>query len=375
MAERARRPGPGPARIASGGVTRLALWTIALAAAALPAPAVLAQADAPNKQNERAEAADDRPELAALVARLDDPALGARERASSDLQNRAEELERFAENPENIARLSPEQRARVASVLRQRFFQSPRAGLGVSFEPTPDNSGVRINRVLENFPVSDFLEVGDVLERARGIDLAGPQTTRATTTLRYAILSLEPGETLEVAVRRDGETVEMEIPTGSYAALGNPAAINARMLENAWRVRERRLGLVPARAAPMPAAEARRWNEKYAPRIDVPGVLPAGRPAAEAAAAAGAPTLARDERDALSKRDLVIAERLRLVQERLKQTGERLVETMDQLQTLGPNDQRRDQLESQIRSLRLQIAADQRLSRQLRTRLAQSESD
>ena len=356
-------------------MTRPALRAWIVVASALASPSALAQGDPPNDPPEQAEAADARPDLATLVARLDDPALGARERASGDLQNRAEELERFAENPENTAGLTPEQRARVSSVLRLRFFQSPRAGLGVSFEPTPDSSGVRINRVLENFPVSDFLEVGDVLERARGIDLTGAQTTRATNTLRYAILSLEPGETLEVAVRRDGETREMEIPTGAYAALGNPAAINARMLENAWRVRERRLGLVPDRAAPLPAAEARDWNEKYAPRVDVPGVLPAGRPAAEADAASGAPALARDERDALSKRDLVIAERLRLVQDRLEQTGERLVETMDQLQALGPNDPRRDQLESQVRSLRLQIAADQRLSRQLRTRLAQSDRE
>jgi len=380
MAQRTRRPGPSLARIAPL-LTALAALSVSTPAPAQngghPAVKPAVQADPP-PENPKADKpgppqeTQAAPTLSELIDQLGDPDLGARENASAALERRAAELERAVEE-ENLARtLTPEQRARVSSIIRLRFFDAPRAGLGVSFEPSIDGSGVVINRVLPEFPVSEFLVVGDAIEIARGIDLTGEQSPRATTMLRYAILSLEPGETLDVVVRRNGERMEMSIPTGSYAQLGNPANLNARLLENAWRVRERRLGLIPQQIAAFPEP-AEDWTTGFKPRIDVPDILPAGRPASEQAAASGMPALARNDRNALSKRDLVIAERLRLVEARVKQSSDLLIENMDALQELGPNDQRRDAVEAQVRSLRLQIQADQRLIRQLRTRLAESD--
>lgn len=137
--------------------------------------------------------------------------------------------------------LTDEQRRRLRAAAEQRFIDSDPPGLGVQFSARTEGEGVRIERVIEEFPAAGVLEAGDSFLTLHGQPLQG------TTHMRILILSHRPGERLPGLIERtvDGvrRTLEVEIPLGSYADLRNnvPPPVSDRRL--AFMERLARLGI------------------------------------------------------------------------------------------------------------------------------------
>jgi hypothetical protein len=151
--------------------------------------------------------------------------------------------------------LTPEQRARLRQLGQRLFETRERAALGVSFDTRNRDDHVTIDRVIENFPVADFLRAGDIVRRVDGRPLRG------TDHMRWMILSKEPGQTLTMLVdraAREGaggpmETLTLEVPLGRYADLETGRALSPLDLHVAFDVLLERSSASGDPAAGVPA--------------------------------------------------------------------------------------------------------------------------
>ena len=84
------------------------------------------------------------------------------------------------------------------------------AFLGVSLaDEAPDGGGARVSEVVDGGPADDAgLRPGDVIEAVGGDDVETPDEVRA------AVDSHEPGDSVEVRVRRDGDTRTLDVELG-----------------------------------------------------------------------------------------------------------------------------------------------------------------
>ncbi|MDQ7012984.1 MAG: PDZ domain-containing protein [Planctomycetota bacterium] len=178
---------------------------------------------------------DTRPPVDEVIGMLDSPLFAARRQALASLLERRDltldevDLWRYRDD------LSPEQRLRLDELALQVFARGPRAALGISFPPD-DRGGVRIMNVVAGFPAADLLVAGDRILTADGL----PLTRQAM--LRAAILSHAPGEILELRVERDGETLDISVPLGSFGNLRGAASPRPSDLVAAWTLRQTRDG-------------------------------------------------------------------------------------------------------------------------------------
>jgi PDZ domain-containing protein len=72
----------------------------------------------------------------------------------------------------------------------------------------PVTSVVRIQSVAENAPALGVLKANDVIVSVGGTAMRGPEDLRAAITAR------PPGQKVPVTVRRDGRSVDLDVPTG-----------------------------------------------------------------------------------------------------------------------------------------------------------------
>lgn len=131
--------------------------------------------------------------------------------------------------------LTPEQRVRLLSAARERFFATPRAGMGVRFlggQPVNVQSMVVVDEAMPGFPSAEVLERGDIIVSADGHALHGT----GYELIRSLIISRDPGDTIPVVLRRGPELIETEIELGSFRDLANGDP-PPRDLVRAWRVR------------------------------------------------------------------------------------------------------------------------------------------
>ncbi|RMH25791.1 MAG: hypothetical protein D6693_08450 [Planctomycetota bacterium] len=175
-----------------------------------------------------------------------------------------------------IASLSAEQRARLESALFEQFASTSRAGLGVQFDGA-FASGVRLSRVIPEFPAAAVLMPGDVVERADGAPLTLTGVgTQPWLPLRYRILSHDPGETMPMVIRRGGRRLTVDVPLGRYEDLGNAQPVSDRDLAAAWSYRLQRMGLTlrdAGRLAATPTADGQSvWVPM--PNADQTGLRP-----------------------------------------------------------------------------------------------------
>ena len=76
-----------------------------------------------------------------------------------------------------------------------------------------------------------MLRRGDRIVEAQG------HLVRDWDRFRALILSNDPGDTFEVLVVRDGETLDLAFQLGEYDNLDNPNPIESSILEEAWQIR------------------------------------------------------------------------------------------------------------------------------------------
>ena len=210
--------------------------------------------------------------------------------------------------------LSIEQRRRIVAALRERFMNTPRAAMGISFSPRGD-AGVEVMQLTPGFPAAEqgALQVGDVIVEIAGESVEGISDRQARQDrLRELIVSHDPGERVMLKVVRpltpriprdpvleadrqqgvrepplvtDGPNanalaLEIEVPLGDYNELGNRAiALTEPLLETAWQFRARRIGLsnTPTKMLETTLGpDSWRRPERRARRIEEPGVVMEG---------------------------------------------------------------------------------------------------
>jgi len=311
-----------------------------------------------------------------LVTELGSELLSERENASRELLERADELSRAVGREIDPSSLTPEQRARVLATLRQRFILSPRAGLGVSFREPPVEDlltdGVRIESVVAGFPAADLLVPGDLVIEAEGQPLRDRPRGLGDATFRHAILSLDPGEPINVRLIRNGEEMALTIPTRSYADLnqgvGQP---DTRWTDGAWRLRAQRLGLEQFEIERLPLDAEQSWTAHFKMRDDVPGMTPAGRPHPLLEAERSVAALARLDADlpTITKMRLADEARVRQLRDFITERREELGANRTLLQGEMPGSKNAARLQADIRRIERQIATAQRQYKETRARL------
>lgn len=196
-------------------------------------------------------------ELSALVAQLDSQDIQTRERATEMLAMSrfltTRDIERLLEDD----RLSPEQRARLVTAAGAHFFNEPRAAIGVRWD-IDFRESIVIVETIAGFDSDSKLESGDLVRSANGIPL---DCFGAQNLFRYIIVSHDPGDTLDLSVRRGAGLVELEVVLGEYKDLNQ--SLSPAQLVAAWNIR--RAGLI-ARDEPiaLPGGEDVPWSPKDA---------------------------------------------------------------------------------------------------------------
>lgn len=148
--------------------------------------------------------------------------------------------------------LTLEARTRLAATARQRFFHSSRAALGFQFG-LHMRDRIVVGTLFPKFPAFGMLEEGDMIVGADGFKLEGPG---AKTLLQAIIVSHDPGENLQLVVRRGARKLDLSVPLGRFDELPEqgPVFIDER-LSRAWRIRaQSRLRVIvePIRIDPAP---------------------------------------------------------------------------------------------------------------------------
>lgn len=159
------------------------------------------------------------PELARLVASLDDPSFAAREEAEAAI------LVRRAPLSSMLAVLSredltAEQRQRLVGVVSEQVERIPRGALGIRMDTAREvGQGVVVSGFVEGMPAAHVLEPGD---RIVAIDDA---PTPTTTQLIGAVQRRLPGEVVRLRVHRAGapDPMELDVVLGSVEQLEQDA--------------------------------------------------------------------------------------------------------------------------------------------------------
>lgn len=136
--------------------------------------------------------------------------------------------------------LSPEQRARVLLIARERFVIGPRAAMGVQFANNgfmmePDGR-VMIEKVFPEFPAFGVVIKGDQIVEVNG------QPVQSTgdpgrTMLRPHIIAADPGDSLKLTVVREGKRLVLDVPLGRYRDLPQSIPLSQFDLASGWAVR------------------------------------------------------------------------------------------------------------------------------------------
>lgn len=197
-----------------------------------------------------------------LIEQLDSPSHEERERASAALaENDRIGLATILSVLRDTDTLSPEQRARLLTLAREMFINSPRAAMGIQFGGTVEN-GIALAGVIEGFDAARALRPGDVVEMVDG----RPMTQ---TEFRAAIISHDPGETIGLTVRRpdpatgEERRMEVRVALGSFQRLRGGGLLDLETMFEAWRLRLARSGVAERLASdPIePEVERGAWIE------------------------------------------------------------------------------------------------------------------
>lgn len=223
------------ARAASGAVgaviaTALAAVLGASVADGQPAGGSAVGAGGEARQGDRAGDGDRAAMVGRLLDELKDERLATRmtaaQRLASDPGLRLRDLEPWLERGD----LTAEQRLRLWNAAQRRFAVEPRAALGITADPMPQQS-VTLLEVRADFPASGVLRPGDRVMVIDGVRIANMED------LRRAVIARDPGDVVRLRVIRNGETVDLDVPLGRYGG-PNFAPVES-YLPLAWTHRSR----------------------------------------------------------------------------------------------------------------------------------------
>ena len=205
--------------------------------AGAPSPGQLDESVArPSINGEPANAAVSR-----LVRDLDSQDPKVREEASRELTTSTElslkDLERSLHG-ERGSTLSPEQRYRLFAAAFRRFRSpgEPRAAMGVQFDESVREAGVRLQGTVDGFHSHEALRSGDRIESIGGVRV------RDRAHAVAIIVSHDPGDEAEIGLVRDGVPLRVRIRMGARAALNNAVGLTLDALNDAWSIRAARYG-------------------------------------------------------------------------------------------------------------------------------------
>lgn len=115
------------------------------------------------------------------------------------------------------------------------FFNAPRAGLGITYDPSPTSRGVRLGATVEEFDSHGKLRSGDIVLKLSGAPID------EIVDLPIAIASHLPGEETVISLLRDGEPLEVAVTLGHRSDLRQVGPLDERVLLRAWAIRMDRL--------------------------------------------------------------------------------------------------------------------------------------
>lgn len=207
--------------------------TIGLAAAAMCGAWLVparGQVDAATTPQPPAAAED----VPRLIAELDSADPLRREHASDELSTgfglALKDLERALTDHAG-APLSPEQRHRLLSAARLRFRSEPRAAMGVQFDNTVREAGIRLNATVEGFNAQELLRPGDRIESIAGAKVRDRDHAVAI------IVAHDPGDEVEVRLARDGAAMAVRVRLGPRNLLQNAMGLTPESIDDAWAIR------------------------------------------------------------------------------------------------------------------------------------------
>lgn len=140
------------------------------------------------------------------------------------------QIERLAGDPAR----SPEQLHRLRQVARRLFDTRPLAGMGVQFQGFSDE-GVIIGDTIDGFPAKGVLVPLDTIFSCNG------EPMRTQDDLRWAILSRDPGDVVQLGVTRGTTNLELEVRLGTFTDLPNAIRPTSVDLAFAFAVRWQRV--------------------------------------------------------------------------------------------------------------------------------------
>jgi hypothetical protein len=175
------------------------------------------------------------PDLAALVRQLGDASYATREAATAEL------LAATFDNNEIYAvlaqlPLTPEQRHRLLSVVRERLLNAPRGAVGIKIDSRARMQGrIVVEELLPDLPARRVLQVGDCITHLDGRALtdwndfvdrvqSGVPGQKITLTVQRRITGPKPADDARIGAEEPRyEELEIELALGSADRLIDPA--------------------------------------------------------------------------------------------------------------------------------------------------------
>lgn len=168
-----------------------------------------------------------------LVSDLNSPDFHTRELATVRIRDdkaiSLAQIEQVLTNRE----LPLEAHARLVTIARERFSTSPRGAMGVQFDLTTLRDRIVIENTFEPFDCHRVLEPGDIIIEADGIPL---RSGVARPLIQGLIIARDPGDIMNLVVRRGKERLTFDVKLGDFRELRNNSLDEVR-LYRAWKTR------------------------------------------------------------------------------------------------------------------------------------------
>lgn len=160
--------------------------------------------------------------------------------------------------------LTPEQFEGISNIAFKLFVRGPRGAMGVSFAGSRNiENGVVIGNPVPGFDSMRVFQAGDSLRKI------GATIITNDLEARVAIVSYDPGDSVEVEFIRAGEVRVDTVRLGDFAKLQNTTRpLDENTMRRSWRLRVDRLRKQQQASITVPASPARYNAALQAERIE-----------------------------------------------------------------------------------------------------------